>query len=405
MRTATLLAAAAALAFAAPARADTVCEWMDFAERIERAASPPADAVPLPDHAHAQTQAALAMFEALNAIDRRYQSYLGLPAASPSASQEAAAATAAYRVLVTHFPGQKTALEESYTLAMSAVADAAAREAGRAAGEQAAALALKAGNIDPAVAQKPYRPRTSPGTWVPTALPVFQPWSTAFKPWILKSADAVRPAPPPALTSERYARDFDEVKRLGGKASMARSPHQTLMARYRITPDMMPAMRQVTDGVQQQRVAKLALAQQLEVTRQQGFQRGVSAPAADHQLAHVADVEQAGGLAGPQMLGHNAFVLDRHLVAGERHHPAAARAVPAVQRKRLQLKVHHVGHAKLPASSSDRLPALHIRTPVCRSGLRASPLRRTGRITPSAADGHAAAKHFPDCPGAAVLDA
>lgn len=247
MRTAHLLAAAAFVAVASPASADTVCEWMDFAEKIERAAAPPGDAVPIPDHVHAQTQAALAMFEALNAIDRRYTSYLGLPAASPSASQEAAAATAAYRVLIAHFPGQKTALEESYTLAMAAVADGTAKEAGRAAGEQAAALALKAGNIDPGVAQKPYRPRTSPGTWVPTALPVFQPWSTAFKPWIIKSADAVRPAPPPALTSERYARDYEEVKRLGGKISKERTPHQTLMARYRITPDMMPAMRQVTD--------------------------------------------------------------------------------------------------------------------------------------------------------------
>ncbi|HEY0628665.1 MAG TPA: vanadium-dependent haloperoxidase, partial [Sphingomicrobium sp.] len=52
----------------------------------------------------------------------------------------------------------------------------------------------------------------------------------------------------PALTSERYARDLEEVKRIGGKKSDARTPHQTLMARYRITPDMMPALRMVADA-------------------------------------------------------------------------------------------------------------------------------------------------------------
>ena len=50
---------------------------------------------------------------------------------------------------------------------------------------------------------------------------------------------------------------------------------------------------------------------------------GVDAPAVKEQLAHVADVEQAGVFASPQMLGHDAFVLDRHLIAGEGDHPAA----------------------------------------------------------------------------------
>jgi len=62
------------------------------------------------------------------------------------------------------------------------------------------------------------------------------------------AGDAVRPAAPLAVTSERYARDLDEVRRLGSKTSTERTPHQTLMARYRITPDMMPALRLVADG-------------------------------------------------------------------------------------------------------------------------------------------------------------
>jgi hypothetical protein len=37
--------------------------------------------------------------------------------------------------------------------------------------------------------------------------------------------------------------------------------------------------------------------------------------------------------ADPQMLGHDAFILDRHFIAGERHHPAAMTAVPVVERQ------------------------------------------------------------------------
>src|SRR5688572_7798159 len=213
---------------AAPAAADTVCEWVDFAQTIQTAAAPPPTAPRTPDHDRAQTQVALAMFEALNAIDRRYESYLGLAPADSKASQDAAAATAAYDVLVAHFPGQKTALDESYAIALETVADRAARDAGVAIGKQAAALALKAGAIDPAVPQMPYLPRTEAGVWVPTQLPVFDPYFTAFKPWILERADSVRPGPPPELGSERWAKDYEEVKRLGAKGSKARTPHETL---------------------------------------------------------------------------------------------------------------------------------------------------------------------------------
>jgi len=241
------LAATAAL-LSSPALADTVCEWIEFAEAVEAAAAPPPTAARVPDHERAQTQVALAMFEALNAIDRRYESYLGFAQADPAASQDAAAATAAYQVLLSHYPSQKTSLDESYAVAIDEIADQRARDSGIAIGKAAAALALKAGGIDPAIVQTPYLPRTQPGVWVPTQLPVFTPFSIAFKPWIMERADSVRPGPPPALDSERWARDYNEVKRLGGKVSKDRTPHETLMARYRITPNMMPSYRLAADA-------------------------------------------------------------------------------------------------------------------------------------------------------------
>lgn len=241
------LAAGSAL-MAAPASADTVCEWVDFAQTIQAAAAPPPTAPRTPDHDRALTQSYLAMFEALNAIDRRYESYLGMAPADPKASQDAAAATAAYEVLVAHFPSQKSALDDSYAITLATVADPRARDAGVAIGRAAAALALKAGGIDSSVAQVPYLPRAQAGVWVPTQLPVFDPYSIAFKPWILARADSVRPGPPPSLDSDTWVRSYNEVKRLGGKASKDRTPHETLMARYRITPNMMPSFRLAADG-------------------------------------------------------------------------------------------------------------------------------------------------------------
>lgn len=231
-----------------PARADTICEWMEFAGAVHTASRTPPDAPRTPDHQRALTHVSLAMFEAVNAIDRKFESYLKLPAGDRTASQDAAAATAAYAVLSSHYPGQKTTLDENYGMAMEAVADVKAREAGRAIGWMAAKAALAAGGIDPAVKQSPYRPRATPGVWTAAQLPVFEPWSTAFRPWFLGRVDAVRPPPPPRLESERWAHDLDEVRRLGGRDSKERTPQQTLMARYRITPDMMPTMRLVADA-------------------------------------------------------------------------------------------------------------------------------------------------------------
>ena len=238
MRRALRMAALAALVFARPAAADTVCDWWEFANRI----SPPWGGGTA-EQMRTTTRASLAMFEALNAIDRRYESYLGFPAGDPEASQDAAAATAAYHVLLHHFPDKKAVLDESWAIAMAAVPDERRREAGRAIGEQAARAANAAGGIDPAVRQLPYRPRTAPGVWTATALPQLEPYWVAFRPWAIPSAEALRPPPPPALDSERWARDYDEVRRLGGRTSAERTPHQTLMAKYRQAFDLTPSLR------------------------------------------------------------------------------------------------------------------------------------------------------------------
>lgn len=235
---------------ATPAAADTVCEWMDFASKQLRGLNTPAgNLTPMPtgEGDRTGTKVALAMFEAINAIDRRYQSYVEMPVGDEAADQQAAAISAASEVLLAHTGARKTDIQESYDLALAGIRDSSAKSAGIAIGKRAAAAVLALPNIDGSIVQKPYRPITAPGQWVQTALPATGMHSVAYRPWFLKSASEARPPAPPPLTSERYARDLNEVKQLGARTSKERTQTQTLMARYRITSDQMPAMRSMLD--------------------------------------------------------------------------------------------------------------------------------------------------------------
>jgi hypothetical protein len=250
MRLQLLVTTACALVWASPASADTICEWMDFAKRQLPQGPPPSTGltqVVTGEGDRAGTQVALAMFEALNAIDRRYRSYVGMPLGDAGASQQVAAITAATTVLLAHPAARKTELEEGYQLALAGIPESRAKASGVMIGKQAAAAALTFGNVDSKVVQRPYRPVAAPGQWVPTAMPATRPYSLAFRPWIMTRPDEVRPSAPPKLNSSRYARDLNEVKRLGARTSSERTGVETLMARYRITSDEMPALRTLVD--------------------------------------------------------------------------------------------------------------------------------------------------------------
>jgi hypothetical protein len=88
---------------------------------------------------------------------------------------------------------------------------------------------------------------------------------------------------------------------------------------------------------EQQRIFLAVDLHSRDIGRDQLLQLGVQPVAGQEQLPHMADIEQPRMLAHPQMLGHDAFILDRHFIARERHHPPAARAVPRVERQQRQL--------------------------------------------------------------------
>jgi hypothetical protein len=236
----------AALMVPQAASADTVTDWWEIASKFNFAQQVAAMPSP-PETQRASARAALAVFEAVNAIDRRYQSYLNFPAAAASASQDAAAATAAFKVLLEHYPQNKSHLEDSYALAMGQIADSPAKHSGTAIGVQAAQAVMKLGAIDPAIEQPHYRPRTAPGEWIGASPPSTEPYWFAFKPWAVKSVDALMVPPPPAMTSATWARDYEEVRRLGARASKERTPVQTLIAKYRQGYDLGPMVRTIAD--------------------------------------------------------------------------------------------------------------------------------------------------------------
>ena len=91
--------------------------------------------------------------------------------------------------------------------------------------------------------------------------------------------------------------------------------------------------------VQQHRIALAEGLQTLNVAGQQLFERRVHALAREAELAHMADVEQAGLFAHPGMFGHDAFILDRHVIAGEADHARALGTMPGIERQILQRQI------------------------------------------------------------------
>jgi hypothetical protein len=209
-----------------PARADGVLEWNELA-----LAEVAANGQLPPDGARTMAMVHVAVFDAVNALDARYEPY-ALDVRRPvNGSADAAAASAAYTVLTGLFPARRAVLAEAYATALARVHDGASKHAGIELGERAGRACLERRGDDGAGAAGRYAPHTSAGVYVPTSLPVSSEWP-GVEPWTMRSPAQFRPAPPPDLTSDVWARDFAEVKGLGAKDSVTRSAAQTETARF-----------------------------------------------------------------------------------------------------------------------------------------------------------------------------
>ena len=173
----------------------------------------------------------VAMSDAINTVQNCYTRVVATVPLAPGASAEAAAATAARQILTQIYPEQKAKIDEAYAASLKAIPDGPAKTEGIKLGMEVADAVLAERANDGTNAPDTYRPHAAPGAYVPTTLPVWEQYARA-KPWVLKSADQFRPGPPPALSSAEWARDYNEVKSLGGIKSAARTAEQTEAVKF-----------------------------------------------------------------------------------------------------------------------------------------------------------------------------
>jgi hypothetical protein len=207
-------------------KADVVTDWNSRANDVVAAAKLP---TPMANRVMAMVQTAV--YEAVNAITKRYPGGQVKIDAPKGASVEAAVAAANRSMLLNLLSSQRELIESDYRQAISSVPDGQARTSGIAVGEQAAAAVLAMRSDDSVVSSETYRPHAAPGVYVPTVVPMLPQWPQR-KPWVMTSADQFRPSPPPSLNSELWARDYNESKSLGGKSSVRRTAEQTEVARF-----------------------------------------------------------------------------------------------------------------------------------------------------------------------------
>jgi hypothetical protein len=185
----------------------------------------------------------IAMFEAANAIDSRYESYVGLGRAPGGTSFDAAVAQAAHDTLVAVFPAQEEAFGEALARELARI-HGRPRQRGIALGRRAAEMILELRDGDGSDHPEPaygsdYVADDDPGVWRKDPISQLDialgaHWGEV-DPFVLASADQFRVPEPPALASPEYAAAFDEVKALGGDGTntpTVRTPDQTEVGIY-----------------------------------------------------------------------------------------------------------------------------------------------------------------------------
>jgi hypothetical protein len=266
VRVLAVVVALAAIAIPAPASAttpSTVRDWNLYA--VQTLANAPNAVAPTPKGA-GQTppvanlhlaMAQGAVYDAVNSIDKSHRPYLaGLPAASSSASVDAAVSTAAHDVLVgllRQFPITTTftttvrdeiraRLDSLYAASLAGIGAGPNKDAGIAAGSAAAKAMLAARSHEDVPTDGRFGPfrfplaaDPGPGRWRPTP-PAFvndpNAWVARVSPFMLRSPSQFPSDGMPALTSVEYAADFNEVKRMGAASGSGRSNDQTAIALF-----------------------------------------------------------------------------------------------------------------------------------------------------------------------------
>jgi hypothetical protein len=205
------------------AAADVLADWDGLAAELGGAA------------AAGEREAALvdvAMFDAANAVARRYRPALVDVAVRGPADAAAAAATAAASTLLSLHPEAADRIRATLAASLASVhAPTGDGPESTRVGEEVARRVLAARVGDGADAPDTWRAKTSPGQYVPTAPVVGSAWPRV-RPFMLTDAAQFRPSAPPSLASAEWATDYREIRALGARRSAERTPAQTEAARF-----------------------------------------------------------------------------------------------------------------------------------------------------------------------------
>jgi hypothetical protein len=174
----------------------------------------------------------LAVYNAVNAIDGRFQPYKYTITAAPGASADAAAIEAAYRVLLYLLPDRAVPLTTSYNASLAAIPDGTAKSNGQLVGQASATalIALRTGDGRGVTWLYSFPASPVPGVWIltPGTSAPATPWVGQMLPFTFDSPDQFLPdEPPPDLGSQTWADDYNQVKTLGAINSTVRTPEQT----------------------------------------------------------------------------------------------------------------------------------------------------------------------------------
>jgi hypothetical protein len=224
-----------------------VTNWNRIAAETLNAFPGPAGGAPPAAQIHmGMTQGAV--YDAVNAITQTHEPYLLETTFDPGASKNAAAATAAYRML-THiattvpanigFPNQATLLarlDTEHAASLAAIPPSQAKTDGIAAGNAAADAMIAARQGDGRFGPSQWDPDPDPGHWQPLLRPDGTqildptPWAGGVDPFLMTSSSQFRTDGPQSLTSKAWAKDYNEVKAIGRVDSTTRTPEQTHIA-------------------------------------------------------------------------------------------------------------------------------------------------------------------------------
>jgi hypothetical protein len=219
------------------ALADAVTEWNVIA----------IDATAVPPNSILQSRVLAivhgAVYDAVTAVTRRGAAWAVAIEAPLGASPDAAVAAAAHGVLVRLASGQRPMLDAALAASLSKIPDGPGKTDGVRIGAQIAERIVAQRAADGSDVKVVFTPRPGAGRYQltpPLSLPAILPQWGGVAPFVLRSRTGLEPKGPPAVGSAQFARDLDEVKRLGGRDSRARTADQTAAAIFWLVQTAVP---------------------------------------------------------------------------------------------------------------------------------------------------------------------